>query len=97
MPPVDPYIELYKQGGVALLFIALFLTACYFLYKALVSQKEENLKIAKNAVDALRESTDINISVKDALKELRDSVQDNSASMTEFMAYLRGRDAGGIR
>ncbi len=92
MESILKLLEIYKDYGVAGLFICLELLTVYFFYKELKSSKNEMIEmtvkvttIADKAANAIEESSRLCLDVKSCMDQKR--AQDN-----EFMAFLRGRD-----
>jgi len=87
-------LEVYKTYGVAGLFIVMYLATIWLFIADLKSQREKFAEMTKQMVEALNSSAMANIKTSDILSEVKKSLDENSNKMSEFIAYLRGRDEG---
>ncbi len=92
MAEILEFLKVYKDFGVAGLFICLELFTVYFFYKELKNSKNEMIEmtikvitIADKATNAIEESSKLSLDVKIGMDQTR-------AQNNEFMAFLRGRD-----
>ncbi len=92
MSEIVELLKIYKDYGVAGLFIALELLTVFFFYKELKSSKKEMVDmtvqvttVADKAANAIEEMNKASMDVKTGMDQLKS--QNN-----EFISFLRGRD-----
>lgn len=95
MPQTDAYLEIFKQLGIAGLFIAMYLTTVYYFYRELKEHKNELKEIGEKSVSALERSTRSIEDSTDILGTVKEGLEASKAQTSEFIAFLKGRDARG--
>ncbi len=92
MAEILEFLKIYKDYGVAGLFICLELFTVYWFYQELKNSKKEMIEmtvkvttIADKAANAIEENSRLCLDVKSGMDQTR-------AQNNEFMAFLRGRD-----
>lgn len=90
--PLESYLEIFKDVGVAGLFIAMYLTTALYLFRELKESKKEIKDIIEKTTLALERSTKNSGDVIAVLKQVQDTLGDSREQMSQFIAYQRGRD-----
>lgn len=92
MTEILEFLKIYKDFGVAGLFIALYLGTLFFFYKELKNSKNELVAMTKlvtmtldNASTAIEDMNELSSSTKR-------SVEDLTTQSRTFQAFLQGRD-----
>ncbi len=94
METLAELMKTYKDVGVAGLFLAENLILLYFFYKELKSSKAETVAMIERVVSALDTSSSASENNADVLKSVGVSLDTNTKQTGEFIAFVRGRDAG---
>lgn len=92
MTEILEFLKVYKDYGVAGLFIALELITVYFFYKELKNSKaevvvmtEKVITVADKAANAIQEISRTSSEVKSGIDQMR-------SQNIEFISFLKGRD-----
>ncbi len=92
MGEIMEFLRIYKDFGVAGLFIALYIVTVYYYNKEIKSSKSEAIlmvekvtTVADKAAHAIMESNRTSIELKSGIDQLR-------AQNNDFISFLRGRD-----
>ena len=88
-------LKLLQDVGVAALFIAMYLTTVWYLYKELKAGKVEATAMVERMVTSLDKSSRATEDETKALDGVKASLDETRGQTREFLAFLRGRDAGG--
>ena len=92
-------LALYKDVGVAVLFLALLLIVSLYFYRELKAAKKESVAMTERVISALDTSSHATEDCTKSMASLKTTVDENMSQTREFIAFLRGRDAsnGGRR
>jgi hypothetical protein len=91
--PLEPWFEILKNFGIAGLFIAMYLTTAWYLFKELKESKKELREIIEQTTLALERSTKNSGDVISVMKQVQDTLEDSRNQISEFVAFQKGRDA----
>jgi len=86
--PVASY-QVYKEFGVAALFIVMYLGTVWFLIRQLVKGKEEAVENAKTMARALEANTQSTDASNSIMLELKKAIAESSKSTDVMIACVR--------
>jgi hypothetical protein len=92
---IPELIELATKFGIGVLFLAMYLITAGYLYRELKASKKEVTDLTERVVTALDRASSMAESAGRIMDGLKQSMEENRAQTREFLAFLRGRDAGG--
>ncbi len=95
MESIERILTIYKDYGVAGLFLTLYLITLWFFYKELKEREKLMVAITERVVTALDKSSDSSETTAEVLKNVGTSLDTNTKQTGEFIAFVRGRDSGG--
>ncbi len=87
-------LKVYKDYGVAGLFMVLFVATIYFFYKDLKERLKEQVAITERVVNVLDKASNSMSTSAEKLGGVEESINNQSTQTKEFIAFLRGRDEG---
>jgi len=91
MSPVDA-VTIYRDAGVAALFIVLYLTTLYFFIRDLREQRVAAHVNAEKMVKALENSERTTQQAIECMNQVKETISLHATQTAEFIAYLEGRD-----
>lgn len=86
------FLKVYKDYGVAGLFIALELFTVYFFYKELKSSKAESVAMTEKVITVADKSANAINEASKASYDTKGALDTTIRQNAEFIAFLRGRD-----
>lgn len=92
MAELFEFLKVYKDFGVAGLFICLELVTVYFFYKELKNGKEELVAITKMVTMTLDNASTAIENMNATTESTKKSVDDLCNQSKTFQAFLQGRD-----
>ncbi len=94
MSEIMDLLKVYKDYGVAGLFICLYLITVYFFYKELKNSKSEYVTMVERVVGTLDKATSAITEASQTSKDARECMDQTRSQNNEFISFLRGRDDG---
>ena len=91
------FLKVYKDFGVAGLFIALELVTVWLFYKELKNSKEELVTMTKLVITALDSAANAIEDMNSKSDASTKSVNDIRTQNEKFQAFLQGRDENNYR
>jgi hypothetical protein len=91
MGPSDA-VAIYKEAGIAVLFIVMYLTTLVVFIRDLREQRTAAQANTEKMIKALESSENINKQAIECMEQVDSTLQLNARQTSEFIAYLEGRD-----
>ena len=92
---IQVLLKILQDMGVAALFIAMYLFTIWYFYKELKSSKADATAMVEKVTTSLDKSSRATEDETKALDGVKASLDETRGQTREFLAFLRGRDAGG--
>lgn len=86
--------QIYRDAGVAALFILLYVTTLKMFITDLKEQRKQGIENTEKVIKALETSSTAMANSTFVLREAKSSIEQNTRQTAEFVAYIKGRDAG---
>jgi len=84
--------QLYRDVGVAGLFIFLYLATLVTFIRDLKAQRKEAQEMTERVIKAMDSSSISSVKAAEVLEKVKGTIEDNTRKMSEFIAFLKGRD-----
>jgi DNA-binding MarR family transcriptional regulator len=91
MGPSDA-VAIYKEAGIAVLFIVMYLTTLIFFIRDLREQRVVAQATTEKMIKALESSEHTSKQAIESMEQVNSTLQLNARQTAEFIAYLEGRD-----
>jgi len=92
MAELMEFLKIYKDLGVAALFIALYLVTVYFFYKELKNSKDEVVVMTEKVTAVLDKAATAITEMNKTTRDGKDSIDQLRNQNEQFLSFLRGRD-----
>lgn len=92
MTEMFEFLKVYKDLGVAGLFIGLELLTVFYFYKELKNSKSESMVMVRDVTCALDKATAAITEMNRASVDSKQNMDLMRAQNNEFMSFLKGRD-----
>ena len=93
MPGIEEY-KIYKEFGVAALFIVMYVTTVWFLIRTLVQDRAKEVKRTEKIVEVVAASNVVLSRNTDILEKLKETIDNEERRSSELLTYLRAKDEG---
>lgn len=87
-------IKVLEQYGVGAMFIVLFLGTVCLLIKQLQEQVTKQREQTTEVISALQLATDVQAETKNAIKEIKTALEQNTKQSEKTLAFMEGRLQG---
>ncbi|MFH1303776.1 MAG: hypothetical protein ABIK07_22185 [Planctomycetota bacterium] len=91
MLEMDSY-KIYREFGVAALFIAMYITTVWFLIKKLMQDRIQEVKRTKEIVEVVMTSNMVLSKNTEILEKLKSAIESEEKKSSELLMYLRTKD-----
>lgn len=91
MDPLES-VKIYKDFGVAALFIVMYTVTVWFLIRYLIKQGRERDQLIREVVKALESSASSMNKNTEVMTQVKASTDENIRMSVEFVSFLKGRD-----
>jgi tRNA(Phe) wybutosine-synthesizing methylase Tyw3 len=94
MPGIETY-QVYKEFGVAALFIVMYVTTVWFLIRTLVQDRAKEIKRTETVVELIVTSNAVLARNTEILEKLKETIENEERRSSELLTYLRTKDEMG--
>jgi uncharacterized membrane protein YgcG len=84
--------RIYKEMGVAALFIVMYVVTVWFLIRLLIADKKKAEEKTERMINVVNDCTNSNEQVTDAVKEMNKALEANTQHQIAFLTYQKARD-----
>ena len=85
--------QVYRDFGVAGLFILLYLSTVIAFVKDLKEQRKTQSDMVERVIKSMESSAAVTGQCVEVLKEVRQVTSESTKQNAEFLSYLKGRDS----
>ena len=89
------WVKMYTDIGVGMFFATLFVGTLWIFWKDMKEQRRAQNEAIERMIKALDQTATSNGTSAEMMKQVKGSLDEQSAQTREFIAYLRGRDGRG--
>jgi tRNA(Phe) wybutosine-synthesizing methylase Tyw3 len=91
MPGIEEY-QIYKEFGVAALFIVMYVTTVWFLIRTLMQDRLKEVKRTEKVVELIVTSNAVLARNTEILEKLKEAIETEERKSSELLTYLRTKD-----
>lgn len=85
-------VQIYRDFGVAALFITMYLVTIVMFIKDLQKQRKDSQELVVKMITAIEASAIQSLECKEAMESTQLTIENNLRQTGEFIAFLKGRD-----